>query len=105
MFGQPPIGRQFAAKDRQRRWASSVEIEHVIARYRRQIAGAILPQRSHPGVAPYNVGRLRRRAKPAPDGAAQISDLAFRGLDHGGVAGERQLGRADQTEITLEWND
>ena len=56
LFGEPAVGRDLAAIDREQRHAAGcVELEHVVARRGLGFAGAVVIERSHAGIGPDHV--------------------------------------------------
>ena len=59
LFGEPPIGRDLAAIDRQqRRAAGRIEFEHIIAGGGLGFAGAVVIERTNAGIGPDHILRL-----------------------------------------------
>ena len=106
-FGQPAIRRELAAEHRQegRFTGGRVQLQHVVARRVLRLAGTVVQQRTHAGVAPDDVRGIDRPAQIGADRAAQIRLLLRRARHLGRIAVEILVGGADQGEIVLdtEW--
>ncbi len=106
LLGEPAIGGDLAAIDRQqRRAAGRVELEDVIAGGGLGFAGAVVIERAHAGIGPDHVLRLDRLCQIFADGIAEIFDFLRRRLHLGRVAVVIAIGGADQREIVLIGND
>src|SRR5438045_1158178 len=104
MLRQPPMRRQFTAKDRQYWRAGCIEIEHIIARHSRSGTRPVVVEWPHPGIMPRDLGGTRRLREPARYRAAQIRDLLLADRGRCRIAGEWQLSCADQRKRALEWD-
>ena len=103
LLGQPAIGGDLAAEDRQqRRAARRVELEHVVAGRRLGLAGAVVVERAHAGEGPDHVGRRHRLGEICADRVAEIGDLLRRRLHLRRIAVVIAVGGADQREVALD---
>jgi hypothetical protein len=100
-LGEAAVCRQLAADDRQQRRPARfrIEIEHVIARRRFGVAGAVVGQRPHAGEGPDDIGRREASHEIFVRRVAEIGDLRVAGARRARVAVEIAIGRADQREI------
>ena len=106
MLGQPAIGRDLAADDRQRRRSAGrrVEAQRVVARDGGRIGATVIVERPHPGVAPADRRGVDRAREIAARRAAQVAHFFIAYLRrlrrrHRDVSG------ADERELLLERDD
>ena len=107
LLGEPPVGRDLAAEDRDdgRRVARRVGLEHVVARRRLRFARAVVVERADAGIAPDDVGDRDGLARNSPTPRGRDSRLPRREADTlRGIAVIVAVGGADQREVALEGN-
>ena len=81
-----------------------VELEEILARRRLRLGGAIVIERTDAGVGPADRVARRRFREIFGDGGEQIVDLAVVDRDVRRIAGEIEVGGADQRVIALVGN-
>jgi hypothetical protein len=74
-LGELAERRDLAAPDRQQRSLRAVEVEQVVARHGRRIAGGVVEQRTHARVAPDHLLRRHRPLEVAARLLAQVRGL------------------------------
>src|SRR5271166_1934338 len=103
VFGKPAICCDLAAEHREhwRRLSRRVQVEHVVARNRARIGSFIVIQRADAGKRMDHVARRGRVFEIGIDNREKILDLLRRDMDVLRSTIERDVRRADQSEVAF----
>ncbi|PAV69772.1 hypothetical protein WR25_25874 [Diploscapter pachys] len=106
MFGELAIGRDLTAENAQHRRPPRrrVEVEHIVARHRRGIAGMVVVQRPDPGIAPHDIALAQPAREIAVGRVEQIGSLARIDCGFRRRPLPRLVGRPDQREVAFIGN-
>ena len=101
LFGQLAEGGDLAAPHAQQRRGGGVQVQQVVARHGRGVAGFVVQQRPHAAVGPHHVGRRHRLGEVAAGLFAQVIDLRLVDARRADGAVVLDVGGADQREVVF----